>query len=164
MLEAGEDIKFIARRLIILASEDIGNAEPYALTLATSCFTAVTYVGLPEAALVLAQTTTYLASCPKSNASYKALGKAVADVKAKPNLKIPLHLRNAPTKLMKDLSYGEHYKYSHDYDEHFVDQDFLPEELINKIYYEPTEIGREGALKKYLDKKWKKRGKGKKED
>jgi len=159
MLEAGEDIKFIARRLIILASEDIGNAEPYALTLATSCFTAVTYVGLPEAALVLAQTTTYLASCPKSNASYKALRKAVEDVKAKPNLTIPLHLRNAPTKLMKDLGYGEHYKYSHDYDDHFIEQDFLPEQLVNKIYYEPTEIGREGALKKYLDLKWKKRQK-----
>ena len=108
---------------------------------------------------MLAQTTTYLASCPKSNASYKALGKAVEDVRSKPNLKIPLHLRNAPTKLMTDLGYGEHYKYSHDYDEHFIEQDFLPEELVNKIYYEPTEIGREGALKKYLDKKWKKRQK-----
>ncbi|MGI9534694.1 MAG: replication-associated recombination protein A [Thermodesulfobacteriota bacterium] len=164
MLEAGEDIKFIARRLIVLASEDIGNAEPYALTLATSCFTAVTYVGLPEAALVLAQTTTYLASCLKSNASYKALGKAVADVKSKPNLKIPMNLRNAPTKLMKDLGYGEHYKYSHDYDEHFIEQDFLPEEIVNKIYYEPAEIGREAALKKYLDVKWKKRQKNKKEN
>jgi len=157
MLEAGEDVKFVARRLIVLASEDIGNAEPYALTLATSCFTAVTYVGMPEAALILAQTTTYLASCPKSNASYNALKKAGDDVKSKPNLKIPMHLRNAPTKLMKDLGYGKHYKYSHDYDEHFIEQDFLPEELINKIYYEPTEIGREAALKKYLDVKWKKR-------
>jgi len=157
MLEAGEDVKFVARRLIVLASEDIGNAEPYALTLATSCFTAVNYVGMPEAALILAQTTTYLASCPKSNASYKALKKAGDDVKSKPNLKIPMHLRNAPTKLMKDLGYGKHYKYSHDYDEHFIEQDFLPEELINKIYYEPTEIGREAALKKYLDVKWKKR-------
>ena len=157
MLEAGEDVKFIARRLIVLASEDIGNAEPYALTLATSCFTAVTYVGMPEAALILSQTTTYLASCPKSNAAYKAFQKAGEDVRTKPNLKIPMHLRNAPTKLMKDLGYGKHYKYSHDYEEHFIEQDFLPEELVNKIYYEPTEIGREASLKKYLDVKWKKR-------
>jgi len=157
MLEAGEDVKFIARRLIVLASEDIGNAEPYALTLATSCFTAVTYVGMPEAALILSQTTTYLASCPKSNAAYKAFQKAGEDVRSKPNLKIPMHLRNAPTKLMKDLGYGKHYKYSHDYEEHFIEQDFLPEELVNKIYYEPTEIGREASLKKYLDVKWKKR-------
>lgn len=157
MLEAGEDIKFIARRIVVLASEDIGNAEPYALTLATDCFTAVNYVGMPEARIVLAQATTYLASCPKSNASYKAIGKATEDVKSRPNLKVPMHLRNAPTKLMKDLGYGDHYKYSHNYDEHFIEQDFLPEELQKKIYYEPTEIGREAALKKYLDKKWKKR-------
>jgi len=164
MLEAGEDVKFIARRLIVLASEDIGNAEPYALTLATSCFTAVTYVGMPEAALILSQTTTYLASCPKSNAAYKAFQKAGEDVRSKPNLKIPMHLRNAPTKLMKDLGYGKHYKYSHDYEEHFIEQDFLPEELVNKIYYEPTEIGREASLKKYLDVKWKKRQVTKKEN
>lgn len=159
MLEAGEDPKFIARRLIVLASEDIGNAEPYALTLATDCFTAVNYVGMPEARIILAQATTYLASCPKSNASYKAIGSAIEDVQSKPNLKIPMHLRNAPTKLMKELGYGKHYKYSHNYDEHFIEQDFLPDELKDKIYYEPTEIGREAALKKYLDLKWKKRNK-----
>lgn len=157
MLEAGEDPKFIARRLIVLASEDIGNAEPYSLTLATSAFTAVDYVGMPEARIILAQAATYLASCPKSNASYKAIGEASEAVKKQPNLKIPFHLRPAPTQLMKDIGYGKHYKYSHDYNEHFIEQDFLPEEIKNSIYYEPTEIGREAALKKYLDRKWKKR-------
>ncbi len=157
MIEAGEDPKFIARRLIILASEDIGNADPYALTLATSCFTSVNYIGMPEGSLVLAQTTTYLASCPKSNASCIAIGKARADVMEKPYLPIPLHLRNAPTELMKELDYGKGYKYSHDYEEHFVEQDFLPEELEGRIYYDPTEIGREAELKRYLEKVWKKR-------
>jgi len=159
MLEAGEDPKFIARRLIVLASEDIGNAEPYSLTLATSAFTAVDYVGMPEASIILAQAATYLASCPKSNASYKAIGEATDEVKQQPNLKIPFHLRPAPTQLMKDIGYGKHYKYSHDYDEHFIEQDFLPEEIKNSIFYEPTEIGREAALKKYLEKKKKKRHK-----
>ena len=159
MLEAGEDPKFIARRLIVLASEDIGNAEPYSLSLATAAFTAVDYVGMPEASIILAQAATYLASCPKSNASYKAIGEATAAVSKRPNLKIPFHLRPAPTQLMKDIGYGKHYKYSHDYDEHFIEQDFLPEEIKNSIYYEPTEIGREAALKKYLDRKWKKRQK-----
>ena len=159
MLEAGEDPKFIARRLIVLASEDIGNAEPYSLSLATAAFTAVDYVGMPEASIILAQAATYLASCPKSNASYKAIGEATAEVGKRPNLKIPFHLRPAPTQLMKDIGYGKHYKYSHDYDEHFIEQDFLPEEIKNSIYYEPTEIGREAALKKYLDRKWKKRQK-----
>jgi len=157
MLEAGEDPKFIARRLIVLASEDIGNAEPYSLSLATAAFTAVDYVGMPEASIILAQAATYLASCPKSNASYKAIGEATSEVRKQPNLKIPFHLRPAPTQLMKDIGYGKHYKYSHDYDEHFIEQDFLPEEIKNSIYYEPTEIGREAALKKYLDRKWKKR-------
>lgn len=161
MLEAGEDPKFIARRLIVLASEDIGNAEPYSLTLATSAFTAVDYVGMPEASIILAQATTYLASCPKSNASYKAIGEAQSEVRKRPNVAIPLHLRPAPTQLMKDIGYGKHYKYSHDYDEHFIEQDFLPEEIKNSIYYNPTEIGREATLKKYLDRKWTKRQKKK---
>jgi len=160
MLEAGEDPKFIARRLIVLASEDIGNAEPYSLSLATAAFTAVDYVGMPEASIILAQAATYLASCPKSNASYKAIGEAREEVRKRPNIGIPFHLRPAPTQLMKDIGYGKHYKYSHDYDEHFIEQDFLPEEIKNSIYYEPTEIGREAALKKYLDRKWKKRQKG----
>ncbi len=157
MLEAGEDPKFIARRLIILASEDIGNAEPYALTLATACFTAVHYVGMPEARIILAQATTYLASCPKSNAAYVAIEKVISDIRDKPYLSIPVHLRNAPTKLMKDIGYGKDYKYSHDFEDHFVEQNYLPDEIKDKIYYEPTEIGRESNLKKYLQKIWKKR-------
>ncbi len=157
MLEAGEDPKFIARRLVILASEDIGNAEPYALTLATDCFTAVNYVGMPESRIILSQVTTYLASCPKSNAAYKAIKKAEKDVRENPGLQIPLHLRNAPTKLMKDLGYKKGYNYAHDYEDHFVEDDFLPAEIKDRIYYEPTEKGREANLKKYLEAKWKKR-------
>ena len=159
MLEAGEDPKFIARRLIILASEDIGNAEPYALTLATACFTAVDYIGMPEARIVLAQATTYLASCPKSNASYMSVERAIADVREKPYLPVPLHLRNAPTKLMKELGYHKGYKYAHDFQNHFVEQQNLPEEIKDKIYYDPTEIGRESILKKYLESIWTKRKK-----
>ncbi len=159
MLEAGEDPKFIARRLIILASEDIGNAEPYALTLATACFTAVDYIGMPEARIVLAQATTYLASCPKSNASYMSIERASADVHEKPYLPVPLHLRNAPTKLMKELGYHKDYKYAHDFENHFVEQQNLPDEIKDRIYYEPTELGREGALKKYLESIWSKRRK-----
>ncbi|MYE61590.1 MAG: replication-associated recombination protein A, partial [Candidatus Dadabacteria bacterium] len=151
MLEAGEDPKFIARRLVILASEDIGNAEPYALTLATDCFTAVNYVGMPESRIILSQVTTYLASCPKSNAAYRAIKKAEADVRKNPGLQIPLHLRNAPTKLMKDLGYKKGYKYAHDYEDHFVEDDFLPEEIKDSVYYEPTDKGREANLKKYLE-------------
>lgn len=152
MLEAGEDPKFIARRLLILASEDIGNAEPYALSLATSCFTAVDYIGMPEASLVLSQVSTYLASCPKSNSSTIAISRASKEVKNRPNLSIPLHLRNAPTDLMKEMEYGKDYQYSHDFDEHISDQQYLPDELKNKIYYEPTGLGREANIKKYLDK------------
>jgi putative ATPase len=159
MLEAGEDPKFIARRLIILASEDIGNAEPYALTLATACFTAVDYIGMPEARIVLAQATTYLASCPKSNASYMSIEKAAADVREVPYLPVPLYLRNAPTKLMKELGYHKGYKYAHEFQSHFVEQQYLPDEIKDKIYYEPTEIGRESILKKYLDSIWTKRKK-----
>lgn len=159
MLEAGEDPKFIARRLVILASEDIGNAEPYALTLTTDCFTAVNYVGMPESRIILSQVTTYLASCPKSNAAYRAIKKAEKDVREKPGLQIPLHLRNAPTKLMKDLGYKKDYKYAHDYEDHFVEDDFLPEEIRDSVYYEPTEKGREANLKKYLEARWKKRKK-----
>lgn len=157
MLEAGEDPKFIARRMIILASEDVGNAEPYALTLTTACFTAVNYVGMPEARIILSQTATYLASCPKSNASYIAIEKALSDVREKPYLPVPLHLRNAPTKLMKEIGYGKDYKYAHNYDKHFTEQQYLPDEIKDKIYYEPTDIGREANLKKHLEKLWKKR-------
>jgi putative ATPase len=157
MLIAGEDPKFIARRMIILASEDIGNAEPYALTLATSCFTAVDYVGMPEARIILAQVATYLASCPKSNSAYLAIEEAMEDAQRYPDLPVPLHLRNAPTKLMKELGYGKDYKYSHDFPNHFVEQQFLPEELKDKIYYRPTELGREKILKERLESLWKKR-------
>ncbi len=159
MLEAGEDPKFIARRLIILASEDIGNAEPYALTLATACFTAVDYVGMPEARIILAQATTYLSSCPKSNASYMSVENAIADVRERPYLPVPLHLRNAPTKLMKELGYHKDYKYAHSFQDHFVEQQYLPDEIKDKIYYEPTDVGRELVLKKYLQSIWNKRKK-----
>ena len=157
MLKGGEDPKFIARRMVILASEDIGNADPYALTMATSCFTAITYIGMPEGSLVLAQTATYLASCDKSNASYMALKAANEDVENKPTYGVPLHLRNAPTKLMKDLDYGKDYKYAHQFEDNFVDQTYLPEELKDAIYYEPKESGREGKFRERLKKLWGKR-------
>lgn len=159
MLDAGEEPLFIARRLIVLASEDIGNAEPYALTLATDCFTAVNYIGMPEARIVLAQTATYLASCPRSNAAYSGLRKAEADVKKFPGLDIPMHIRNAPTRLMKDMGYGKGYQYPHDEKDAFAGQENLPEKIKDKIYYKPSERGREAALKKYLEEKWKKRRK-----
>jgi putative ATPase len=155
MLKGGEDPKYIARRMIILASEDIGNADPYALTLATNAFTAIDYIGMPEAALVLSQAVTYLASCPKSNASYMAIKNANEDIGNSPAYDVPIHLRNAPTKLMKDLNYGKDYKYSHDFDEHFTEQQYLPDELKDKIYYLPTEIGEEKKLKERLNKLWK---------
>lgn len=155
MLRGGEDPKFIARRLIILASEDIGNADPYGLTLATSVFTAVDYIGMPEAALVLSQAATYLASCPKSNASYMAIKGASADVKQLPVYDVPLHLKNAPTKLMKDLGYGSDYQYAHDYESNFVEQQYLPDAIKEKIYYKPSENGEESNFKKRLNKLWK---------
>ncbi len=157
MLDGGEDPKFIARRMIVLASEDIGNADPYALTLATSCFTAVDYIGMPEARIVLSQTATYLASCPKSNASYMAINDAMADVRATPDDPVPLHLRNAPTKLMGHLGYGEEYKYSHDFQHHFVEQQYLPDNLKDKIYYRPTENGAEKSIRDRLNAWWKSR-------
>ncbi len=157
MLEGGEDPKFIARRMIILASEDIGNADPYALTLATSCFTAVDYVGLPEARIILSQTATYLASAPKSNASYIAIEESITDVRNKENADVPLHLRNAPTKLMKELNYGKDYKYSHSYENHFIEQQYLPDNLKDKIYYKPTDQGEEKLIRERLNNWWKKK-------
>jgi len=157
MLEGGEDPKFIARRMIVLASEDIGNADPYSLTLATSCFTAVDYIGMPEARIVLSQTATYLASCPKSNASYVAINEAMADVKGKPDESVPLHLRNAPTKMMENLGYGREYRYSHDFDQSFVEQQYLPDGLKATVYYRPTENGAEKKLKDRLNSLWKSR-------
>ncbi len=155
MLQGGEDPKFIARRMIVLSSEDIGNADPHALTLAVSAFTAVDFIGMPEAALVLSQTAIYLASCPKSNASYKAISKAKEDVNSLPAYDVPLHLRNAPTKLMKDLNYGKEYKYAHDFDENFAEQQYFPDELKDRIYYSPSENGEEMNIKKRLIELWK---------
>ncbi len=155
MLKGGEEPKFIARRMIVLASEDIGNADPHALTLATSAFTAIDYIGMPEAQLVLAQAATYLASCPKSNASYLAISEAKSDVERTGELAVPLHLRNAPTKLMKDLNYGKDYKYSHDYEGHFETQQYLPDELKEKVYYKPAGIGEESKIKERLKNWWK---------
>jgi putative ATPase len=157
MLEGGEDPKFIARRMIVLASEDIGNADPYATTLATSCFTAVDYIGMPEARIVLSQTATYLASCPKSNASYKAVEDALEDARNLPDEPVPLHLRNAPTGLMKDLGYGKEYRYSHDFDGSFVEQQYLPDRLKEKVYYHPTENGAEKKIRDRLQMWWRNR-------
>jgi putative ATPase len=154
MLDGGEDPKFIARRMIVLASEDVGNADPYALTLATSCFTAVDYIGMPEARIVLSQTATYLASCPKSNASYLAIDEALGDVRQHPDEPVPLHLRNAPTKLMEELGYGREYRYSHDFSEHFVDQQYLPDGLQARVYYRPTENGAEKKIRERLLSWW----------
>ncbi|WP_026968607.1 replication-associated recombination protein A [Algoriphagus terrigena] len=155
MIEGGEDVKFIARRLVILASEDIGNANPNALLLATNCFEAVKIIGYPESRIILSQCVTYLASSAKSNAAYMAINKAQAIVAETGNLSVPLHLRNAPTKLMKDLNYGKAYKYSHDFPGNFVAQEFLPDEIKNTKFYEPGENARENELRKYLSGKWK---------
>lgn len=157
MLDSGEDPKFIARRMVILASEDVGNADPQGLVIATSCFTAIDYVGMPEARIILAQAATYLASAPKSNASYMAIEDAMKDVREKPMEPVPLHLRNAPTNLMKDLRYGAGYKYSHSYDEHFSEQQYLPDGLQEKIYYHPTDMGAEKTLRERLNHLWKRR-------
>lgn len=157
MLEGGEDPLFIARRMIILASEDIGNASPTALVLATNAFTACHYIGMPEARIILSQCATYLASVPKSNASYLAIDSAMTDVINLPNYQVPLHLRNAPTKLMKDLDYGKEYKYAHDFLDHFIEENYLPEELKNKQYYFPSEMGQEKNLKERLKSLWKKK-------
>lgn len=151
MLKGGEDPKFIARRMVILASEDVGNADPYAITLAVSTFSAVNYIGMPEARIILSQCATYLAGCDKSNASYMAVESASNDVDNQPDYDVPLHLRNAPTKLMKELGYHKGYKYAHDFEGHFVDLQYLPDEIKDKIYYFPTELGREGKIKRRLN-------------
>ena len=155
MIEGGEDVKFIARRLVILSSEDIGNANPNALLLATNCFEAVKIIGYPESRIILSQCVTYLASSPKSNAAYMAINQAQALVKEKGDLSVPLPLRNAPTKLMKDLNYGKAYKYSHDFPGNFVAQEFLPDEIKGTKLYDPGENAREAELRKYLSGKWK---------
>ncbi|SFT91420.1 putative ATPase [Algoriphagus locisalis] len=154
MIEGGEDVKFIARRLVILASEDIGNANPNALLLATNCFEAVKIIGYPESRIILSQCVTYLASSQKSNAAYMAINQAQALVREKGDLSVPLHLRNAPTKLMKDLNYGKAYKYSHDFPGNFVNQEFLPDEIKGLKIYDPGENARENELRRYLSSKW----------
>ncbi|MDX9758003.1 MAG: replication-associated recombination protein A [Bacteroidota bacterium] len=157
MLQGGEDPLFVARRLIILASEDIGNAEPNALLLATACYQAVHAIGMPEARIVLAQTTTYLAASPKSNAAYRAIGDAARDAETLPPYAVPLHLRNAPTGLMKSQGYGKGYKYAHDFPGHFVEQHYLPEELGSRQYYHPGTEGREQRILERLRSLWKRR-------
>lgn len=154
MIEGGEDVKFIARRMLILASEDIGNANPTAMILANNTFQAVTTIGYPEARIILSQCAIYLASSPKSNASYKAINKAQQMVKQTGDLSVPIHLRNAPTKLMKELGYGKDYQYAHDYAHNFVFQDYLPDELQGETFYEPSDNPRENALRDYLKKLW----------
>lgn len=155
MIEGGEDVKFIARRMLISASEDIGNANPTALIMANNTFQAVTTLGYPEARIVLSQCAVYLATSAKSNASYEAIGKAIACVKQTGDLSVPLHLRNAPTKLMKDLGYGEEYKYAHSYQNNFVEQEFLPEDISNTTFYNPGNNQRENALRDFLKRRWK---------
>ncbi|MFT3903793.1 MAG: replication-associated recombination protein A [Niabella sp.] len=155
MVEGGEDVKFIARRMIIFASEDIGNANPNALLLANNTFQAVNVIGYPEARIILSQCAIYLASSPKSNASYMAIAGALGAVQAHGDLPVPLHLRNAPTKLMKNLDYGKNYKYAHDYEQNFVEQEFLPEALSGKAFYNPGQNARENEQRRFLKDRWK---------
>lgn len=155
MLESGEDPKFIARRLIILASEDIGNADPFGIVLANSTFSAVEKIGMPEARIILAQAATYLASAPKSNASYLAIGLAIEEVKNGLEYEVPLHLRNAPTKLMKDEGYSDGYIYPHDHPSNFKEQVYLPDEINDKIFYNPSDNGRERKISTRLKELWK---------
>ena len=155
MIEGGEDLKFIARRMLISASEDIGLANPTALVIANNTFQAVTTVGYPEARIILSQCAIYLATSAKSNASYMAINMAQQTVKQTGNLSVPLPLRNAPTKLMKDLGYGKDYKYAHEYENNFVDEEFLPEELTGTSFYKPGKNPRENAIDEFLKKRWK---------
>jgi putative ATPase len=155
MIEGGEDPLFIARRLIILASEDIGNANPNALLLANNCFQAVNVIGMPEARIILGQCVTYLASSPKSNASYEGIDNAIATVKQTGDLPVPIHIRNAPTKLMKDIGYGKDYMYSHAYEGNFKEQEYLPDDVKGTTFYEPGNNPRENELRKYLKNLWK---------
>jgi putative ATPase len=155
MIEGGEDVKFIARRLLILSSEDIGNANPTAFIMANNTFQAVTTIGYPESRILLSQCAIYLATSPKSNASYIAIGAAQQLVKQTGDLSVPIHLRNAPTKLMKELGYGDEYKYSHDYANNFAEQEFLPKELSNKAIYIPGNNSRENSTREFLKNRWK---------
>lgn len=155
MVEGGEDVKFIARRMVIFASEDIGNANPTALVLANSCFEAVNKIGYPEARIILAQCATYLASSHKSNASYMAIEEALDTVRKEGDLSVPLHIRNAPTGLMKRMGYGKNYKYAHDYEKNFTEQEFLPDAIAGTVFYDPGRNPREEELRKFLRSLWK---------
>ncbi len=155
MIEGGEDVKFIARRMLIAASEDIGNANPTALVMANTTFQAVTTIGYPESRIILSQCAVYLATSPKSNASYMAIGKAQSVVKQTGDLSVPLHLRNAPTKLMKELGYGDDYKYAHSYENNFTEQEFLPDEISNTAFYVPGNNARENSTREFLRNRWK---------
>ncbi|MFV0540950.1 MAG: replication-associated recombination protein A [Aestuariibaculum sp.] len=155
MIEGGEDVKFIARRMLILASEDIGNANPTALVIANTTFQAVSVIGNPESRIILSQCATYLASSPKSNAAYMAIGNAQQLVKETGDLPVPLHIRNAPTKLMKELGYGDNYKYAHNYEQNFAEQEFLPDDIKNTKLYNPGNNSRENAHREFLKQRWK---------
>lgn len=155
MIEGGEQVEFIARRLLILSSEDIGNANPTALVMANACFEAVHKIGYPEARIILSQCATYLACSPKSNAAYAAIGEALQTVQQTGDLAVPLHLRNAPTSLMKGLDYGRDYKYSHDFERNFAAQEYLPAPLSGKRFYDPGNNAREQELRKFLKELWK---------
>lgn len=155
MIEGGEDVKFIARRMLIFASEDVGNANPNALLLANACFDAVTKIGYPESQIILSQCVSYLASCPKSNAAVAAIGAAMGAVQQHGDLPVPLHIRNAPTKLMKNLDYGKGYQYSHLGEGNFIEQEYLPEKIAGTKFYDPGNNARENELRKFLKEKWK---------
>jgi putative ATPase len=155
MIEAGEDVQFIARRMLIFASEDIGNANANALLLANTTFDAVSKIGYPESRIILSQCATYLASSAKSNASYEAIGKAQQAVQQMGDLPVPLHLRNAPTKLMKDLAYGKNYQYSHLGENNFIEQEYLPDKIAGTKFYEPSNNARENELRRFLQDRWK---------
>ena len=154
MIEGGEDALFIARRLVILASEDIGNANPNALLIANNCFQAVNVIGFPESRIILSQAVTYLAASAKSNAAYMAINSAIETVKNSGDLPVPLHLRNAPTKLMKDIGYGKEYQYSHSYTSNFSNQEYLPENISGMKFYDPGNNAREKEIREYLKKLW----------
>ena len=155
MIEGGEDVKFIARRMLIFASEDIGNANPNALLLANNTFQAVNVIGYPESRIILSQCAVYLASSAKSNASYTAINEAIDAVKNSGDLAVPLHLRNAPTKMMKQMDYGKNYKYAHNYESNFVNQQFLPDALDGTTFYKPQQNAREEEMRKFLKERWK---------
>ncbi|WP_163517593.1 replication-associated recombination protein A [Gelidibacter japonicus] len=155
MIEGGEDVKFIARRLLILASEDIGNANPTALVMANTTFQAVSVIGHPESRIILSQCATYLATSPKSNSAYEAIGRAQQLVRETGDLPVPLSIRNAPTKLMKELGYGDNYQYAHSYENNFVPQEFLPDDIKNTKLYEPGNNARENSQREFLKQRWK---------